>query len=94
MRIRANRDGPRASRSHGIARALGRIAELRDSGHAALPRGGARSSARPWSPEEAAEFAARRDFRFVQLLSTDRDAFRVHGSPPRDVCRAFHCGPQ
>ena len=42
-----------------------------------LPRGGAHSSARPWSPEEAAEFAARRDFRFVQLLSTDRAAFRT-----------------
>ena len=42
-----------------------------------LPRGGAHSSAHSWSPEEAAEFAARRDFRFVQLLSMDRAAFRT-----------------
>ena len=40
-----------------------------------LPRGGTHSSARLWSLEEAAEFAARRDFRFVQLLSTGRRAF-------------------
>ena len=28
-----------------------------------------------WSPEQAAEYAARRDFRLIQLLSTDRRAF-------------------
>ena len=33
-----------------------------------------RASEARWSPEEAAEFAARRDFRLVQLLSTDRRA--------------------
>ena len=32
---------------------------------------------RTWTPEEAAEFSARRDFRLVQLLSQDRDAFRA-----------------
>ena len=28
-----------------------------------------------WSPEQAADYAARRDFRLLQLLSTDRRAF-------------------
>jgi hypothetical protein len=42
-----------------------------------LPRGDARPAVRPWSPEEAAEFAARRDFRLVQLLASDRSAFRA-----------------
>ena len=43
-----------------------------------LPRGDSSSLlGRPWTPEEAAEFAARRDFRLVQLLSTDRSAFRT-----------------
>ena len=40
-------------------------------------RDDARSAARPWTPEEAAEFAARRDFRLLQLLSTDRGALRA-----------------
>ena len=42
-----------------------------------LPRGDARPAVRPWTPEEAAEYAARRDFRLLQLLSTDRSAFRA-----------------
>ena len=42
-----------------------------------LPRGDSSSLGRPWTPEEAAEFAARRDFRLVQLLSMDRSAFRT-----------------
>ena len=43
-----------------------------------------------WSPEEAAEFAALRDFRLLQLLASDRRAFAVArqlgvfgASPPR-----------
>lgn len=39
-------------------------------------REGAVSPAR-WSPAEAAEYAARREFLLLQLLATDRDAFRV-----------------
>ena len=42
-----------------------------------LPRGDSCAVGRPWTPEEAAEFAARRDFRLVQLLASDRSAFRA-----------------
>ena len=47
-------------------------------GSSRASRGDARSRAPPrWTPEEAAEYSARRDFRLVQLLSKDRDAFRA-----------------
>ena len=50
-----------------------------------LPRGDARSAVRPWTPEEAAEYAARRDFQAVGqgpgcqnvILNVDRT-----GRPP------------
>ena len=48
---------------------------IRDSGMS-LPRGDACSARHPWTPAEAAEYAARRDFR-LQLLSSDRSAFRA-----------------
>ena len=35
------------------------------------------STAVRWSPEQAADYAARRDFRLLQHLSTDRRAFAV-----------------
>ena len=41
------------------------------------PRRAARAPPARWTPEEAAEYSVRRDFRLVQLLSQDRDAFRA-----------------
>ena len=42
-----------------------------------LPRGDACSARHPWTPAEAAEYAVRRDVRLLQLLSSDRSAFRA-----------------
>ena len=52
----------------------------------AAPRAAVTVSDGRWSPKEAAEYAAQRDFRLCQLLATDRRAFAV--------ARQLGLGPQ